>query len=510
MLKKVVDLTSQDFSKGLNTTQDFFRLEKEETPNVMNVRFDFDGKITKRSGTNTMNAVALSTSAGTTGVTTAGWASYDFGAGTGVADNRWLVVAAGTAIYASSNLGASFVAIDTDRTSTYQYFERSKNILVCCSNNYDPVVYWAGSSGTSTALLNPSAPNAKYAINYRGFLVLLNTDSGKREFHYEDQLLQLTGPWEDSFEIPSSFDDEITGAFTLYTKLFVSTKYKLFAVSFVGGNPDWTFQEIKNWGFVPRTVDKIYVGDIGEIAVGLDYARRIRIFDGLEDRIVSDKVENDNGMCEFATRKISYAGSGLPVSFGKTDDNEQVYKLAVAIGSESSQVTHFLCYNGRTKAMYPYDYTDMNYMTMTMAESGNRRYLVAIDQSGWVHMMDSGNKDRNSAAIDEFWESPFLFDKSPSQLVKSAKIDLYFSSNSAGKLYCEDRVDFMEDFKLRQTFNINSANRLQHYESIDVPSTQNVYQYRVSSSASTNDPWELNRVDYFLKGLGIGRSESHP
>lgn len=515
MIKNVIDLTSQDFTGGLNTIQDIFKLKKEETPNCMNVKFDFDGKMVKRLGTNTRNSVSLSESSGTIGVTTAGWASFDFGSGS---DNkRWYCVSAGTAVWASSDMGVSFVRIASGRTQTYQYMERSKNILVMTTDAYDPVLYWAGSAGTFAVLLNGSAPLAKYSVNFAGFLILLNSSTNKRGFYYENENTQLTGGFNGvlttggSFDFPSSFDDEVTASFTLSNKLFVSTRYALFAVSFVGGNPDWSFRKIKDWGFVPRTVDKVnlqFQGESGEVAVGLDWDRRVRVFDGQNDAIVSDKVENDNGMCNFATSKISYQGSGLTVSFGKTDYNELVYKLGVAIGPQSGQVTHMVCLNGRTNAIYPYDYTQSALMTMCMAESGNRRYLLAVDQSGWVHQMDSGNRDRNTHAINDIVDSPFLFDRSPSNSSKSNKIDLFFTVNSAGRLLFQDRIDFSSSFATRQDINIGSNNSsVQHYESVDLPSTQNVYQWRLTSSSSTTVPWELNRTDYFLNSLGIGREK---
>ena len=513
MIKDVIDLPSQDFSGGLNTTQDIFKLKREETPNCMNVKCDFDGKVQKRLGTHTLNTVALSTSAGTLGVTTCGWAIFDFGTRSGTTDIRWLTVAAGTAVYASSGLGQDFVRIASDRVASYQYFDRSRNVLVLTSDSYQNVLYWAGSPGTMAAVLNGSAPMVKYSINYKNFLILLNSNTRKRGFYYEDEVTQLTGDWGSvdplgaPFDIPSSDDDEVTGAFVLSNKLFVSTRYKLFAISYVGGNPDWDIKPVQSWGFVPRTVDKLTYGELGEIAVGMDWNRRLRIFDGLEQQIASDKVENDNGMCDFATNKISYTGSGLTVSFGKTDDNEQVYKLGVAVGADSQKVTHFLCLNGRTTAFYPYNYNTNSFMSMCMAESGNRRFLVACDQSGWIHMLDSGNLDRNTYAIDELIDSPLMFEKSPSQSSKTSKIDLFFTVNSAGKVLYQDRIDYSNTFTNRHNIQITSGGKIQHYESIDIPSTQNTYQYRLTSSSSTTIPWQLNRVDYFLHGLGIGREQ---
>ena len=504
------DLTSQDFSKGLKTFRDVFKLTKEETPNCMDIKFEFDGNVSKRSGTSTMNTVALSAtgSAGTLGVTTCGWAMFDFGAGS--VGTRWLVVGGGTALWASSDLGFSFVRIASDRAATYQYFERSKNVLIACSDAYNQVLFWPGSAGTlASALAVSSAPTAKYAVNFQGFLILLNTNTRKRGFYWEDENTQLTGDYSDAFDLPSSADDETTAPFILSNKLYVSTRYKLYSVSFVGGNPDWAFREIRSWGFVPRTVRKITIGDIGEVVIGEDWNRHVRIFDGSQDKIVSDNVEQDNGISEFAMKKLSYAGSGMITNFAETDDNEQVYKLAVILGEASTQVTHFICFNARSMAWYPYNYSTPKFMSMAMAESGNRRYLVAMDQSGWLHMMDSGNTDRNTYAIDEYFDSPILYEKSPSQSSKSQKIDLFFAINSAGGMYYQDRVDFSSEFTTRRIFSITSSRTLiQHYESIDIPTTQNTYQYRLTSSSATTTPWSMNRVDYFLSGLGIGREVS--
>jgi len=231
------------------------------------------------------------------GVSQEAWASFDYGAG-GTSTTRWLMAAVGTGIYASSNLGVTWVNVATDRTATYQSFERSLNILVATSEARDNPLRWLGSGGsvTSMNILNTSAPLVKYAINFQGFLVLLNSEEFRRGFYYEDQNSQLTGDWnqggENFFELPSSFDDEITGAFTLRKRLYVSTKFKLFRVTFVGGNPDWSFLEVKNFGFVPRTVKKVVVEGVGEVAIGLDFDEKLRLFDGSDDKIISLPIEN--------------------------------------------------------------------------------------------------------------------------------------------------------------------------------------------------------------------------
>jgi len=428
------------------------------------------------------------------------WASFDFGA----SDIRWLTVAAGTGIYASSNMGITFVNIATDRTSGYQYFERSKNVLISCSDSYDENLFWAGSAGTQMGLLNNSAPLARYAVNFQGYLILLNTNTRKRGFYYEDENTQLTGDWADSFDLPSSQDDEITGATILRKKLYVSTKYKLFRVTFVGGNPDWSYLEIKDWGYVPRTMEKVSLPEIGEVIVGMSWDRRLRLFDGADDRIVSDNIENDNGMCDFAMEKVSYAGSGLTTCFSERDTNEEVYKLCVPIGASTTETTHFINLDARSLAFYPD--SNRRFQTMVMTESSNRRFLMAADKSGRVYILNSGNQDQGVTAIDDVFDSSFLFQNSPSQSHKAQKIDLYFSVTSSNRLYLYDRTDFSNTFKLRDSFTVlNTESINQVVKSIDIPISFNVYQYRISSSSGTNDPWRLNRADYFVSPAGIGR-----
>src|SRR3990167_8141015 len=132
------------------------------------------------------------------------WAMYDFGA----SSIRWLTVAARTGIYASSNMGGTFIEVATTRTQNYQYFERSKNVLIATSDSYDQPMYWAGSVGTFFVSLAPnSAPLAKYSINNQGFLILLNSSTRKRGFYYQDDNTQITSAWPNNFDLPSSADD---------------------------------------------------------------------------------------------------------------------------------------------------------------------------------------------------------------------------------------------------------------------------------------------------------------
>lgn len=427
------------------------------------------------------------------------WGSFDFGA----SNIRWYTIAAGTGIYTSSDLGVNFTQIGSNQTPTFTNFERSKNDLIITNDAYDTPLKWGGSGGSVTSVLNESAPLAKLCVNHQGYTILLNTKTRKRAFYYEDDNLHSTAAWDDYFEFPTSNDDEITEAVPLRKNLYVSTRYKLYRVSYVGGNPDWSYTEVKNWGFVPRTAQKIFLKGIGEVIVGMSWDRKLRLFDGSDDRIISDPVETDNGMCEFALDKLSFAGSGLGLSHSIVNTNEQTYNLCCAVGAGTDQTTHLLNFDGRNLTFYPYQ--NQQWQTMVMTESANVRYLLAGDRSGNVHVLNSGNLDKGTTEINEYFESPFIFNKSPSAVTKNHRIDFYFNATSSGSMYYEERGDFSNSFKLHYDFVLDDTTSLiQHKESIDIPSTYNIYQYRLSSSANLADPWRLNRVDTFVAGKGIG------
>jgi len=432
------------------------------------------------------------------------WASFDFGA----SNIRWLVVSAATGIYASSNLGVTWVTIATDRTANYQYFERSKNILVSGSDSYDTPLLWAGSAGTFMSMLNVSAPLVKYFVNHQGFLIGLNKSGRKRAFYWEDENTQVTGDWGDSFDIPSSSDDEITNGFVLRRRLYVSTRYFLYGLDFVGGNPDWSYRKIKDFGFVPRTVKVVFIEGIGEVALGLDWGNKLRVFDGSEDKIISSIIEFDNKYCDFALNKISNAGSGKVVSFAEIDRKEGYYRLCLSIGENSTNTTNFLNFSGRNMSFWPDDNRPFN--TMCSAESNNTTYMMAFDRSGRCHMLDSGNKDFGVTPINDIYDSNYIFDKSPSQAQKNHNLDLYFFNTTAGRIYIKESVNFEKSFKDRDNFVLSGTGSKKIIQkSVDVPSESNSFQYRITTSGGTSDPWVLLRHDFFTEGLGIGQTENN-
>lgn len=440
------------------------------------------------------------------------WASFDFGA----SSIRWLTISAGTGIYASSNLGTTFVTIATSRTQNYQSLTRSKNVLIATSDSYDAPLYWAGSATTFANTLAPnSAPMPKFAINYQGFLILLNFMNSNsvvrnRGFAYADENLQLTDSWQNSFDIPSSADDEITAAFILYKFLYISTRFTIYRVAFVGGNPDWSYLKVKDWGYVPRTVQIVSLKGGGQVALGMDWQRRIRAFDGFDDMFVSDNIENDNDQCNFAMEKISYAGSGLIVSHAVLNTVTQEYRMNVAIGADSTQTTHGIVLNARNLAFYPY--SNQMFQTMCMAQSNNQSHLMAADRSGFVYILDSGNLDV-ATPVNEVYDSPPLFSKMPEMVSKGKQLNLFFAKDSCGTVFYQERYNLSATYPPMKRLTdregasemTGTENMIKLVRTIDVKATYNTIQFRFTSSAGTANPWQLDRLDYLQQGFGIGQ-----
>jgi hypothetical protein len=192
------------------------------------------------------------------------------------------------------------------------------------------------------------------------------------------------------------------------------------------------------------------------------------------------------------------------VSFGHFDANEQVYQLALPIGVDSSETTHIINFNGRNRAFYPFQ--NQKWQVVASAESGGAggyQYKMALDRSGSVYMLDVGNLDREETPIDEVLDSNFIFDRSPSQIGKYYKSDFYFFPTSSNRLQHYDRSGFDTQFTLKNTWSIQTGNSIVK-KSVDIPETTDIYQFRLTSSSDTSEPWKLIRNDNFMKGLGIG------
>ena len=477
--------SNKEFRDGLNTNPNIFRLTQGQSPNSMNVKYGYGGTLEKIYDTKTMNSIAMQG--------TGGWGAFDFGSGV---STRNLIVGAGTGVYSSTDLGETFAVISTSRTAGRQYFTRVKAYLISTTENYDTPLYWTGSTGTYMLTLSTSATACKHAIEFQGFIFLMNSQADKRQVIYQDFNSMINGSYENSFSLPSAKDDEITDKIVYRRKLYVTTQKKIFKLAFVGGNPDFEYKTVKDFGAVPGTLKIVNYKDKGEVMIMLCWDKRVRIFDGSEDLTISDNIEKNNNICEFALNKIE--DSQLKNSFAEVDTNENFYKIGLAI-TPSSKITHIACLNLRTGAWFPYRY-GKDFLSMTMADSANRSYLMGFDYQGYCHMMDTGN-----GTVNEWYDSLFLFNKAPNVVSKQRKMYLFFDETSSGTLNYQEAINFSRTFKTRDTIKLvttDSVNQIK--KTIDIPVTCNVYQYRITSNSNTANPWKLNRVDLSSTDFGVG------
>ncbi|MEK9208428.1 MAG: hypothetical protein AAB922_08130, partial [Patescibacteria group bacterium] len=203
-----------------------------------------------------------------------------------IIQERRLLCASGTGIYYSTDIGRNWTVIQTNRTAKTNYFGFIKDYVINTNESYDPPQYWAGTATQYFANISTATPACKHSVSHQGFAVLLNESANKTGFYYVDQNDMFTKAWSD-FRLPTGRNDELTAGFTIGRSLYISSKYKIFRLNYIGGNPDWEYVEVKDWGFVPKTVKKINLPGIGESVIGLDWTKKIRVFFGTDDEILS-------------------------------------------------------------------------------------------------------------------------------------------------------------------------------------------------------------------------------
>jgi len=485
--RNVQSLPITSFNKGLNTHKNIFSLEAGNSPDCMDVVFNIDNSVSRRLGHTSMNTTVLESS---------GFAMFDFG----IVEGRRLMCASGTGIYYSTDVGKSWTECGTGRSAALGYFAFVKNYVFHTNDEYDIPVYWTGSSGDTFAQISTAAPQCKYTLSNQGYLIMLNGTDNARSFYYVDENDMFTKEF-DHFQLPTDRNDELTGGVNLGKYLYVSSKFKIFRMIWVGGNPDWGYLEIKNWGYVPRTMKKITVPNAGEVIFGLDWSGNLRAFNGVDDEIISDHFKSDNDMTKFYLDNINKAN--LDKCWAEHDEKARVYRLHLVYGA-SSTVSYSLNLDYRSMSVYPF--TNQKFQSGIIAEdTANSQHMLACGYDGHVYEINSGNVDVKTG-IDGYYSSPILYKNSPSRVQKSYQMDMYYKVSSSGTMYYEDRTQFSNVYSLRKSFTLGSTvSSIQIKQSVDVPTTFNVYQFKISNSANTASPWQLDMIDYSHTDLGIGK-----
>lgn len=414
--------------------------------------------------------------------------------------DRRLLCSSGTGIYYSRDIGKTWITCQTNRSAAINYFSFVKDYIINTNENYDVPQYWAGTDNSYFANISTAAPACKHSVSHQGYFILLNESTNKTSFYYVDQNTMFNSAFS-NFKLPTDKNDELTGGFVIGRNLYVSSKYKIFRLSFIGGNPDWEYVEVRNFGFIPKTIRKITIREQGEVVVGLDWTKKLRVFTGSDDEVISDLVQRDNGITPFYLDNVN--SLELNKCWAENDRKEQLYRLFLVYG-DSSTVSYALNFNYRTGALYPED--NRPYQSGILAEdTASNLFMLGCNYNGRVCVLDSGNTETGTA-INEQYTSPYFYRRTPVSVTKPHQMDLFFSVTSSGTLYYEDRTQFSNVWNLRKEFSlISSVSSLQTRQTIDIPEQSNVYQFKLSSSANTANPWQLNLFDYShqVKGVGV-------
>jgi hypothetical protein len=222
---------------------------------------------------------------------------------------------------------------------------------------------------------------------------------------------------------------------------------------------------------------------------------------GSEDEIISDSIQGDNGVTPFYLNNIN--SIELSKCWAENDRANGIYKLFLAYAG-STTVSYCINFNYRTGTFYPDDGRPFNSGVLA-ADTADNLYMLGCNYNGRIHCMDSGNTDAGTP-INDCYVSPYYYNKSPSRVHKAQQIDLFFSESSSGNICYQDRSNFKNDWSKTHHIALNKAGSCQQIRNtIDIPETQNVYQFRLGSSANTAEPWQLNLIDFTNTDLGIGR-----
>lgn len=370
---KVLD---QDFEPrgGLNTLADPFALKANESPKSIDVLHGEDNTLGKRYGREKLNATVTGVSDYCNGL-------FDYGVSPGV---RKLVASFGTTFYKMDDLDGTFDSVESGRTDCPHYFERSGTKLILCNRNRDTIKYWDGSA-TSLTTLNADAPLAMLPKTFKGYFFLANTVANPRRIYYEDESTVTTGDYGEYFTLPSSSDDEVVALVEYNGRLYTSLRTEWYRISYIGGSAVFDYKKVSSViGGVPNTIKVVSLPSVGEVIIYLGWNKRLYVFDGTSSYPISMKYEKDNGQSTVYLDAINQGG--IEYSHATVDSNNDMYRLYVAIG-ENSTISH--SFNISLSSMSCSVYQNQTFLASCMAEDSNKkRWHICGDYNGSTYRLD--------------------------------------------------------------------------------------------------------------------------
>ena len=379
MIKAGGIVDQEGFSGGLNTLSDLLQHKPNESPRSKNINFLEDDTLEKRLGVERVNNTV-------TGVNDYGNGLFDYGVSPSV---RKLIGAFGTVIYKMDDLDGTWDSIQTSRTDCVNYLEKISSYLIDTNEAKDIIKYWDGDDATMTTL-NTDAPRGKYAFEFNGYCLVLNTTDGERRVYYEPTSTMFTGTWSDYFTLPSASGDEITWGIELRGRFYISLRNIWYRVSYIAGEAVFDYKLTSSTvGAVPRTAKVVSIPNMGEVIMYLGWDRKIRIFDGTNSTPISLKYEQDNNTSEVCLNYVNQ--TGMKNAHAIIDNENSLYRLFIPI-SDSGVNNWRLDINYKTLSCSAH--TNQEFLSSTTAEDANgKKWNIVSDYNGTSYRLDRGNVD---------------------------------------------------------------------------------------------------------------------
>jgi len=376
-LNNIIDLSQ--FKKGLNTVGGYDTLTIEESPDSIDVIFSEHGRLGKRFGRKRLNGTV--TSAGVWG-----YGLFNYMPSTNV---HKLIGKFGATVYKMDDLDGTFDSLLTSNGEVNMHCAQSLTNLIICREDVSTVNYWNGTDAAAS-VMNPNAPNAKYPIDWEGYLLLAYTTGQPKRFYYLDNAAITTDECTDYFTIRSGAGDELTGWGLLRGRLYAFMKNSIHRVSYLGGSPLFDVTElITITGAIPRTIQNIILPNGKEVFIFLNWERQLIIFDGTYIQVVSDNIAISNGQCPIHMNAIN---TGLLKNAHSVVDLEkQLYHLFVPMGGPLS-ISHRITLNYKTMALYAYR-NQAIHSASAASDSSGRHFIIGAGYNGHAYKLDIGNTD---------------------------------------------------------------------------------------------------------------------
>lgn len=411
MIKQASEFKGDNFSGGLVTSADPFKLDDNQSPNCMNVYSDIYKDVLSRKGYTAINSSAAS---GTC------FGLYDFQVRDG---DRKLMAHIGTVLYKMENLDGTLDSFQTGLPTEETFFTELNNVLIFKSRQASSGYYWDGITASPTSIVQLS-PKANELIQWNQHIFYWTRDESNK-LKYSEYNSYLEYPSDNYYY--TSDGEHIKALQTLRGKMFLLKEDGIDRVTYLGGVP---LLEVRGTvtgigTTAAKAIQKAHTRQYGEVLIFPTSDNRIVLFNGSEVKQISDPIDLPNGECPFKLSDLSDAHATV-------DPTKGWYICWFG--------DYAIVYDYNLNSWWPFDNQGFDASTFSHTPDGNKYVITAKD--GFIYKWFYGNTD-DGDAINAYWCSKHI---GTGKLAKSHK--LVFGYRTAGdfNMYAQHRCDYTQAF----------------------------------------------------------------